>query len=476
MSKEEVKVIKITPTLKQLEAYRACETNRIVLYGGAIRGGKSYFLCLYAFTVAFKYPKSRWLFLRESMPTLKRTLLVTFNKLLDSGFRQYLESWNEQTMVVKLKNGSEFIFMAESYDTDKELNRFRGLEINGAFIDEVNEIQEETFNKVIERSGSWFGSTGCPIKIVCTANPSQNWLKTKIYDKWKNNELPVGMAYVPAKITDNPYIPKEYLDSLDSLPRYQYEVFVEGNWDISLKMGGEFYKCFELDKHVGNCKYDPSQPLHISFDDNVNPYLPCGVFQIFNVGGGVREVRMIDEIAGVNPNNTVKAVCAEFVRRYQGHRAGLFIYGDATARKDDTKMEKGYDFFKLIMGYLESYRPVLRVLGGNPSVVMRGNWLNTVLEKEIGGIKVMIDESCKKMINDYINTKEDENGKKNKEIEVNSVTKVRYQKVGHFLDLWEYMMCSAFAMEFIRYQYGINEVGINVLPMRKVKSITKNKY
>jgi phage terminase large subunit len=128
--------IVITPTDKQKEAYRSCDRNRIVLYGGSVRGGKSYFLCLYAFTVAYKYPNSRWLFLRESLPTLKRTLLVTFNNLLEQGFRQYVKEFNEQSLTVTLTNGSQFIFMAESFDTDKELNRFRGLEINGAFIDE----------------------------------------------------------------------------------------------------------------------------------------------------------------------------------------------------------------------------------------------------------------------------------------------------------------------------------------------------
>lgn len=134
-------VIRIVPTSKQREAYILAETNRITLYGGAIRGGKSYFLCLYALTLAFKYDKSRWLFLRESLPTLKRTLLVTFQEFLSAGFDRFVKEHNQVTNTITFHNGSQFIFMAESYDTDKELNRFRGLEINGAFIDEANEIQ-----------------------------------------------------------------------------------------------------------------------------------------------------------------------------------------------------------------------------------------------------------------------------------------------------------------------------------------------
>lgn len=384
-------------------------------------------------------------------------MLVTFNEFLTNGFNQYVSDFNQQTMTVTLTNGSQFIFMAEGYDTDKELNRFRGLEINGAFIDEVNEIEEMTFDKVIERSGSWFHSPGCPTKIITTANPCNNWLKKRIFDKWEKGELPNGIAYIPAKIYDNPYIPDEYLEGLKLLPRFQYEVFVEGNWNIQLKTGGEFYKCFEMDRHIGFFKYNPNLALHISFDDNVNPYLPVGIFQIEG-----KNVYMIDEIVGITPKNTVKAVCNEFKRRYSGHQSGLFVYGDATANKEDTKMEKGFNFYRLILHELKNYKPKSRVISHNPSVVMRGNWINTVMEKEIGGIKITINEGCKEAISDFVNLKEAADGTKAKDMETDAKTKVRYQKYGHFSDLFDYFMVSAFAVDFANYQKGGINMSISV--------------
>lgn len=469
----------ITPSPKQREAYKMVMDNRIVLYGGAIRGGKTYFLILLAFTLANKYPRSRWLFLRESMPTMKRTLLVSFNEFLFNGFDKYVESFNQQTMEVTLTNGSQFIFMSESFDTDKDLMRFRGLEINGAFIDEANELNEATFDKVIERSGSWFHSKGCPTKIVMTANPSNNWLKERIYDPWKNDELPNGIGYVPARIFDNPFIPAEYLEGLKLLPRYQYEVFVEGNWDIQLKTGGEFYKCFELDLHVKQTTYDPTLPLHISWDDNVNPYLPCGIFQIKKRFGLIDRkltfvgytLEMIDEIAGITPNNTVKQVCNEFIRKYPTHEAGLFVYGDATANKEDTKLEKGYNFFRLIMDNLKQYKPTSRVRPSNPSVVMRGNWINTVFEKEHGGLRFIIDADCKRTINDFILLKEASDGTKAKEMDTDAKTGVRFQKVGHFTDLFDYIACAAFAGEFQSYQKGTSNFLVSM-----GKNRSKNGY
>jgi len=421
--------MKIQPSKKQNEAKVIADNNLITLYGGSIRGGKSYWGCLMIISYCFKYPNSRWLMMRASVPTLTRTLLVTFNELLAKGFNQYVTNYNKQTNVLTWNNGSEIIFMAENYANDKDLNRFKGLEINGAFIDEVNEIQEVTFDKIIERAGSWFHAGDINAKILMSCNPANNWVKKRFYDKFKNGSLPDKVAYVPAKITDNPHIPQSYYNSLKLLPTYQYEVFVNGNWDIQLKVGGEFYKCFELDKHVYELEYNDKLPLHISWDDNVNPYLPMGIYQIEG-----KTIRCIDEIAGVTPSNTVKAVCMEFIRKYPAHNAGLFVYGDATAQKEDTKMEKGYNFYRLITDHLKDYKPQLRVLKSNPSVVMRGNWINTVMENEIGGLRIEINKSCTNTINDLILTKEAPDGTKNKEMETNATTKVRFQKVGHFSD------------------------------------------
>ena len=128
--------MKIVPTPKQKEAHRILQNNDIVLYGGAIRGGKSIWLLIELFTLCFKYPKSRWLIIRASYSNIERTILVSFRQLLSEGFQQYIKVWDSNTMTATLFNGSQIMFMAESYATDKELNRFRGLEINGdqAFI------------------------------------------------------------------------------------------------------------------------------------------------------------------------------------------------------------------------------------------------------------------------------------------------------------------------------------------------------
>jgi PBSX family phage terminase large subunit len=251
----------IVPTPKQREAAQIADKNLITLYGGAVRGGKSYWLILLIFTYAMQHDKSRWAIIRANYTTLKSTLLVTFNKLLSEGLGRYIAKFNQQDYTVTLTNGSQIVFFAENYDNDKELNRFRGLEVNGFAIDEINEIQEATFYKCIERAGSWQGSKGCPIKILATCNPADNWVKDQFYDRWENNTLPHNWAYVPSKITDNPHISKEYIESLKSLPEHQYDVFVNGNWNAKLE--GVIFNRFELRY------FSPSETLTKSFETSI---------------------------------------------------------------------------------------------------------------------------------------------------------------------------------------------------------------
>lgn len=425
------------------------EKYNFILYGGAIRGGKSVWGLSALLVMCSVFPKSRWCVIRENMEKIRTTTIPSFLKLNPSG------KLKQSPYEYIHPNGSVILFKSESYAIDKELDWMKGLEVNGFLFEEINECQEKTFNKAFERSGSWVIPGGKfqpkPI-ILATCNPTFGWVKTLVYDKWKNDTLPINWLYIPSKITDNvdeygnSNLPADYIENLKNMPKFEYMVFVEGNWDIQIKTGGEFYKQFEISKHVSHQTYDPMLPLHISWDDNVNPYLPCGIFQIEGF-----HLKMIDEITGYHPNNTVKGVCAEIIRKYPSHSSGMFIYGDATANKEDTKMEKGHNFYTLIMENLKQYKPVNRVSRSNPSVVMRGNWINTIFETNLGGVNVTIGENCKTAISDFISLKEAPDGTKFKEMETNPITGGRFQKVGHFTDLFDYIMVTAFNAQYLNY-------------------------
>lgn len=447
-------VYELTP--KQNLAYWEAEDHSLVIYGGAIRGGKSFWLLLTILSYCFEYPGSRWAVVRRDLPTIKRNTIPSFKQILDSGIGRELKNVNETTLTYTFKNGSEVLFMSESYDTDKELDRFKGLEVNGFGLEELNELQEVTFDKCIERAGSW-NKVKIKPRILGTCNPSPGWVKTRIYDPWRKGTLRAAWSFIPASINDNPHISDLYKENLKTLPTYQYEVFVNGNWEIRLKTGGEFYKCFDIGRNIQDVVYRPDLPVHLSFDDNVNPYLPIGIYQIEG-----KTLYLVDEIAGINPGNTIRSVCNEFIRKYPSHTAGMFIYGDATADKEDTKLEKGFRFYRLVMDNLKKYRPSSRVSQSNPGVVPRGNFINTIFEKGFNGIEIVIGRNCKYTIEDLTNVKEAADGRKLKQVTTDPKTGVSYQKYGHFSDILDYVTVQAFRSDFILYERGGDDINITL--------------
>jgi hypothetical protein len=233
--------------------------------------------------------------------------------------------------------------------------------------------------------------------------------------------------------------------------------------------GGEYYKCFKMDKHVkdltdkdkngkplfegfklhGNMPYNEDLPIHFTQDFNVNPYMACGLWQTKG-----KEVWKIGEITTVSPNNTTKGICNEFKRLFPAHKSGLFIYGDPAGMHEDTRSEKGWNDFRILQLELQTYRPTLRVATKAPSLVMRGNFINTCFESNFNGISIIFDTRCSKTIEDYINIKEDSDGGKVKTKAVDMSTGVSYERWGHLSDGDDYFLCQYFASDYSLYQTG----------------------
>lgn len=88
--------------------------------------------------------------------------------------------------------------------------------------------------------------------------------------------------------------------------------------------------------------------------------------------------------------------------------AGLFVGSDRISIKEDTKKEKGKNYFTDI---LKDYRTVLRIQAVNPSVVQSGNFINEIYSGDsASGITIGISNVCKKSIYDYQYTQEASDG------------------------------------------------------------------
>ena len=432
------------------------KVTKRVIYGGQAGGGKSFLISLWQIQQRLMYPGTRGYIAREVLKDLKGSILVTFfdvAKSLDVPYK-----YNDVKSYIDFPNGSRIQLLEVKYrPSDPDFHDLGSTEYTDGAIEEGVAVHKRAAEILLSRTRYKHSEYGLTPKQLITCNPGDGWIKDEVVLPYINHGIEkTKNRFVPATLDSNPdkEFVKIYSDNLDSMENaYDRARLRNGDWNAMPQTGGEFYKEFEQSKHVVDAEkwvYNPEEPLHITWDENVNPYLTCTVWQIHDKKTAVQ----IDEICLETPRNTVEAVCKEFDRRYGTHQTGLFVYGDATSKKQDVKLEKGYNFFTLIAKHLKKYHPIVRVPSSNPAVVMRGNFMNAVFRSEFDGLKIYIASTCKKTITDYQQLKEDSDGKKKKEMFPNPETQVRYQKYGHCSDANDYFICEIFKESFTLYVKG----------------------
>jgi PBSX family phage terminase large subunit len=399
-----------------------------------------------------------------------RKFAVDIKDSIYADFKSIIELWGLSDDFILQQNYIEC-------KSTKSYVRFRGLDdsekIKGLsnfiriILEEVSQFDEVDLKQIRKRLRGRPGQ-----QIIGIFNPisEEHWIKTNVFDKEVLEEIPTedmdGMwvnekgnlvimktNYLYNKFIVGPnFVDQHTIDDFehDKIHDFNYyQIYGLGNWG-KIRTGGEFWKKFRTDEHIKNVLWDESQPIHLTFDENVNPYITCLVWQIVDKTTAIQ----IDEICLPDPRNRIKYVCDEVMLRYPIQRVqGMFIYGDRTSIKEDTKMQKGENFFTEIRQYLKDYRPTLRIPNSNPSVVVSANFINACYAG-LTPIQIIIGENCKKSIHDYQYSVEDSDGTLKKTKKKNPTTGVTYEEFGHPSDAKRYLITMAFANEYQVYQRG----------------------
>lgn len=183
-----------------------------------------------------KYAGTRWLIGRTVLKTLKQTTLQTFFSVCKA---QGLQSdvhyvYKEQAGEIHFFNGSVVILAdLEWYPSDPEYDRLGGQEISGAFCDEIAQMRAKAWDVV--RSRIRYKLTEYKLKptIFGSLNPSKNWVYTRFYKPSVENKLDKNKAFIQALPTDNPNLPKSYIQVLKSLPKSERDRLLLGKWEAS---------------------------------------------------------------------------------------------------------------------------------------------------------------------------------------------------------------------------------------------------
>ena len=178
------------------------------------------------------YKGSRWLMGRSKLKSLKETTLNSFFELTSKLEIGDQFTYNAQSNIIKWNNGSEILLKdLFLYPSDPNFDSLGSLEICGAFIDECNQVVHKAWQIVLSRCRYKLNEFNLIPKVLGSCNPAKNWTYKEFYKKSKDKSIDKGKVFIQALPTDNPHLPKSYLESLLSLDKNSKQRLYYGNWE-----------------------------------------------------------------------------------------------------------------------------------------------------------------------------------------------------------------------------------------------------
>ncbi|WP_394239879.1 phage terminase large subunit family protein [Vibrio astriarenae] len=341
--------VSITRTAPQKEFMGLkCEFPAFV---GGYGTGKSEIMCIDAILDSVEGGAGSLVGLYE--PTYDLVKLIALpriqSKLSHMGVR-YKYNGTDKIIYTSSSQIGDFIFRSL---TNPE--RIIGYETFRSKIDEIDTLTAANaklvFEKILGRNrqlpASYQNKSGKPINTIASFSTPEGF--RFLYQRWK---LKKGLTeadklkyqMVQASTYSNPFLPADYVNNLKS--SYSPELikaYLEGQF-VNLN-GGTVYKFFDRKLNCSFEELDPTRPLLIGMDFNVNPM--CAVVgQMYG-----QNIHIVDEL--VLNNSDTESMAQEIVRRYpQWCKQGLVdIFPDAagnqrhpSAKNTDHQILRGYGF------------------------------------------------------------------------------------------------------------------------------------
>lgn len=245
------------PHTKQKQAHRS--KARYILYGGAMRGGKSVWGCMEGLMLSLEYPGNVGLIGRWELSSLKRTTLVTFFKFCPA---ELIKRHSKAEGKIELVNGSVIYYMGFKPSSGVNiLERLKSLELGWFFIDECTEIPQEIFDLLKTRLSLKLTDGTFPrYRGLLASNPEPGWVRTTFIDQ----SLP-DHVFIPAMPTDNPHLSPTYVeDTARTLPPELVEKYLRGSWDVII--GNDYIFPYSLIKAAVERELEKSSPKEVGID------------------------------------------------------------------------------------------------------------------------------------------------------------------------------------------------------------------
>lgn len=231
------------------------------LYGGSAGSGKSAAMLAETLRMVLQFGVTG-LILRRTYPAL-----IEIINRLQMTIPSEIGKWNDQKKTWTFKNGGRLLL--GNLDHDSDVRRYAGSEYAIIAWDELTQFTEWQYRRMFHPLRVATSHPGYePMKAagiapyyIAATNPGDvghAFVKSRFVDPappgvvWQptgtlDDPAPGTRVFIPAKLTDNPHMPPEYLQQLLMLPSDERRMLVDGDWDV---YAGQYFPEFRREIHV----------------------------------------------------------------------------------------------------------------------------------------------------------------------------------------------------------------------------------
>ena len=427
------------------------DQNKVNLLYGSYGSGKSVFLIDKFINHSLEDKYFRCYYGRKVLEDVRGSVHKTITDQLEERRVQNLFDFsikpNGSMNVICKENHNEFIpFGANNSASLKSIK-----DPTHFFLEEMDQFTFKDFGVIYSRLRTQKAFTQLYGAFNTEKVFQSHWIRRYLIE----GEYRDQVNAVLCNYTDNYFIDQEdYYKKLQLVAGGNQAVLnaiAKGAWGM-VRTGSEFWKQFDENKHVKDVIVDKETTIHVSLDENVNPYVTQTLWQIFPE---TKDIKQVDELLCESPkNNAPKAAMAliEWLVT-QNYRPIIFVYGDPSANKRSTVDENSASFYDKYISELRNsgFKVVNRVKRSAPEVANSAAFINAIYESNYEGWTITIGSDCLKSIEDYILVKEDIDGKMLKTKIKDPETGITYEPQGHISDSKRYFLTTVLETEFKAY-------------------------
>jgi len=290
---------------------------------------------------------------------------------------------SQSELTIKTVFGSElFVF---GFDKPQ---RIEGLtHVDGGVLDELSDIKPGTVDlsvmpTMVWSPDSWLWFVGIPKRFGIGAEEYKDRC-----EKADAGELPDSEVF---HWPSSEVIPAEALEhARKTMDARDFDEQYNALW---LNPSGGVFHAWDREFNVRPCAYDPSLPIVVGMDFNVNPM----AWVLCHIKGNSLEV--FDEVWLRDTNTPAALLC--MTTRYGDHQGGWQIYGDASSRARKTSAYASDLIHIADNQLLKAMGRTLHIDSSNPPVADRFAATNARICNGAGQRNVFVDKTCKHLTRD----------------------------------------------------------------------------